>query len=355
MINVAIKDVKIGTLIDVKVTIEQPVKTEPDVPTTDSQSGALVRYSDFDAEGYPHTLTYAPKDTSTKVPDKFMGAGHQYAYHNYLSRIENIIQPEWIDTWGEMGLNASTRVSYISNWDNMIEFGSACFYSNGTVVGKKNYGLKVDHLPPNIQKIGSTCFRSVGNPEQPTWTALPNSITYIGSEAFAYINSSTKVLLVDCLPAQLSYLGNSAFYNNGFTIFQTESLHVPANLTYFGASALCGAAMEVKRIIFDGTPPDKFTNNVSGISPNALAGVLSALSELYVPWAEGKFTTEPFGCKNANLTIYRYTDWSDSDDGVPIIAGTTCFRHDGKIYKATSSGTLNKWNESWFKDVEVDS
>lgn len=351
MINVDMPTKEGITLATSGKYCEDNIKVTPSFEVEDSQANALVQYSDFDDEGYPHTATYCPKGTVTKLPNNFFGTDHYYAFQNYLERITTLNIPETVTEIGDTPL-LSRRLSTLSNWENITSFGSTNFYGNGKQVGQTVYGLNYDHLPPNLTYIGSECFRGFGYNGFKTWTTIPNTVTHLGSEAFGYVNSSYKILSLEKLPDNFEYLGNSCLYNNGFAIFACKTLHIPASLTYFGVTPIGGGAINVEKIIFDGTPPTTFANNARGVSPNALGGRLDKLSELYVPWAEGTFTTEPFGCKNANLVIYRYSDWVDSTEGVTIEAGTSCFKYDGKLYKATQSGTLTEWNDTYFEEVE---
>ena len=350
MINVDMPTKEGVTLATSGKYCEDNIKVTPSFEVEDSQANALIQYSDFDTEGYPHTATYCPKDNTTKLPNIFFGQSHQYAFSKYLERVTTLNIPETVTEIGNTVL-FSKRLSILSNWENITYFGDGNFYGNGVQVGQTIYGLNYDHLPPNLTHIGSTCFRGGGHKNCPIWTSLPETLTYLGTEAFAYINSGSKLLLIEKLPNNLEYLGNNCLQNNGYPIFTCKTLHIPESLVYFGATSLGGAAMNVEKIIFDGTPSTVFQNAVKGISPNGLGSRLDKLSELYVPWAEGTFTTEPFGCKNANLIIYRYSDWVDSVDGITIEAGTSCFKYNGKLYKAIQSGTLTEWDNTFFEEV----
>ena len=117
-------------------------------------------------------------------------------------------------------------------------------------------------IPDTIAYIGSHAFESCTNLEK---VKISNVIENIHENAFAYTGLTTVTL-----PTSLSNLGRYAF-------FKCESL---------------------KTVYFEGKPRSihKFTFNGC-----------NALTDIYVPWAEGEVADAPWGATNATIH-YNYKE-----------------------------------------------
>ena len=111
---------------------------------------------------------------------------------------------------------------------------------------------------------------------------LPNTVVSIGGYAFTGCSALTSI----SLPASLKTIGEEAFWGNGL-----RSLYVPENVKSIGTIAFknCTALAKVR---FEGTP--------TSIASDVFTGC-SALTDIYVPWAEGAVANAPWGATNATI------------------------------------------------------
>ena len=260
----------------------------------DVQGGKTGRiiYSDYDDEGYPHTLEYVPASSSdTKLSDRFISYGHPYTMIGWHSRIENIICPDYITELGIGGFSISKSVKSISNYDSLRIVGNNCFSG-------ERISLDVDHLPPNLEYIGDNGFER--SPNNYKITNIPNSVYYIGQSAFQYTNAN--YLQLSKLPTSLQYLGKNAFYNNGFQIFPEDEIVFPNGVVTIGYNCFGGGAYKTKTIKFLGKPE---TIDVSAFLLGTTNGSMKALTDIYCPWSEGEVANAPWGATNATI----HYDW----------------------------------------------
>ena len=134
------------------------------------------------------------------------------------------------------------------------------------------------------KQVGEGMFKRQDNI---TSVTIPNGIKYIGAECF---RGCLKLANVS-FPESLTELADKAFYSTNIS-----TVKLPASLTKIGAD--CFIASNVKKVYFNGTP--------TFVSPTAFAEN-NALTDIYVPWAEGAVSYAPWGATNATIH-YNYTE-----------------------------------------------
>jgi hypothetical protein len=136
------------------------------------------------------------------------------------------------------------------------ENGTAIIYYNGTASRFR--------IPDQLNGIPIKAILGWNNGEKLSVVVMPNSVSYIGKNAFSGHNLST-IDLPDCL----TYIGERAFVDNDFT-----SVTIPECVTYIGSDAFSGAFMHNERCSLI-LPPDAY------IGKHAFSGGI--INELVIP------------------------------------------------------------------------
>ena len=177
----------------------------------------------------------------------------------------------------------------------------AGLYMGDTAVHKVMFSI--DDVPGAEDMVAGLIDRSITNivfPDDMTevlprtfmqcvklnFDSLPNEITVIGERAFALC---TKLSL-STLPANLVEIQEYAFTQTDITITS-----IPASVQTIGVSAF-RYCRKIESLVFEGTP--------TSIDSTAFANT-TALTEIFVPWAEGEVANAPWGATNATIT-YNY-------------------------------------------------
>ena len=242
---------------------------------------ALLAFTDYDETGLPRTLIYNCPNTYTQEK-LFFG---NVSYNGFFSKaIKKAILPNYVTTISLRTFGGCSYLETLSNWDYITRIEEEAFGLNNGVFDKGNT-LQHTYLPPNLTYIGNAAFRKNG---MYIASELPDTLTYIANDVFAYGGNSNMTFTK--LPPNLTYIGNSAFA--GYFVF--EMLDIPATVDYIGTSAFNGGyhKTSLKSVKFRGTPTtvgnSAFTNN-------------TALTDIYVPWAEGEVANAPWGATNATI------------------------------------------------------
>lgn len=275
-----------------KVTVNVTIESD------NTSEKALLSFEDYDEEGFPSTLRYNCPDEATLDSLFYNGNANSGVFS---SKIKKVILPNYTTKISDKTFCGMSGIEELSNWDYIIHIGNQAFSRNNNIYDKGR-GIQHIYFPPNLTYIGdSGFFRTAGKIE----TEIPDTVTYIGNQAFQYGGNSSKVLTK--LPSNLTYIGDSAFA--GYFIF--EKLDIPATVDYIGTKAFDGgyhktSLIEVK---FRGTPT---TLGNTAFNSN------TALANIYVPWAEDNplSANAPWGATNA--TIHYNTTYNA--DGNPTTA-----------------------------------
>lgn len=274
-----------------KVTVSVEIES-------DNISGkALLSFEDYDEEGFPSTLRYNCPDEATLSHLFYTGNASSGVFS---SKIKKVILPNYTTKISDYTFCGMSGIEELSNWDYITYIGNQAFSRNNNTYDK---GRAIQHVyfPPNLTYIGNNgFFRNATKIE----TEIPDTVTYIGKQAFTYGGNSSKILTK--LPSNLTYIGDQAFMG----YFRFENLEIPAAVDYIGASAFDGRyhKNELKTVKFKGTPS---TIGTSVFVSN------TSLTNIYVPWAEDNplSADAPWGATNA--TIWYNTTYDA--DGNPII------------------------------------
>lgn len=126
---------------------------------------------------------------------------------------------------------------------------------------------------------------------------IPSSVEIIGNNAF-YGNGSLSSVT---LPSNLEAIGNQAFYNTSLA-----TITIPASVEYIGPRAFEGNYY-LTTIYFLGTPTTLGNTNVN----QQVFRNCNALTDMYVPWTSGTFSTfEGYISNTIGATIHY--EWQPS-------------------------------------------
>lgn len=258
----------------------------------DSDAKKGLYYLDDYVDGYPTTLYNNPtgETTSKNIINKNSNYGG-----SLLERIKKVVIPPTVTTIGENAFSGLEYLEDVTNWEYITHVNKSGF----EIATSAKPGLSYTNLPPNLIYIGDSAFyRNLMKIKG----EIPDTVTYIGKKAFQYGgNSEWKITK---LPPNLTYIGAEAFWSYRKLLI-TE---IPASVDYIGQCAFDGAydKTSLTLIKFRGVPSTvmdgAFRNN-------------NALTDIYVPWADGAVANSPWGATNAKI---HYNTTYDAD-GNPIV------------------------------------
>ena len=174
--------------------------------------------------------------------------------------------------------------------------------SIGTYAFQGCSSLALTALPAGVTSIGTYAFNGCS---KITLTALPEGVTSIGSDAFHGCSS----LALEALPAGVTSIGGRAFYNCkkcSFSVIPDSVITIGADaFDYIEGTTTLTIGSNVQTIGTDAfyRLPNLTTVTFKGTPSQIGTGAFNclALTDIYVPWAEGAVANAPWGASNATI------------------------------------------------------
>lgn len=278
----------------------QKVRTLPDRGSgsggSDIPEHAVIAFTDYNELGFPTTLINNCTDNSTlnKIFTSSAANAGRIPRH-----IQKIVVPDHVTTIGDYSFATMQNLQEISCWDNIESIGEGAFGLDNNDNTLPMNALSYTYFPPNLKYIGKISFRK----NLPKIASdIPDTVTYIGDQAFAYAGNSNWEITK--LPPALTYIGNSAFVSYRKLLI-TE---IPETVDYIGSTAFGGNYDKNSLTLI------KFRGKPSTVGTNVFQ-YNNSLVDIYVPWSEGEVANAPWGATNATI---HYNTTYDAD-GNPIV------------------------------------
>ena len=224
------------------------------------------------------------------------------ADHTHLSQVTvNAIPSKYIEPSGELEItaNGAYDVTEKASVEVNVESGDSnadaiwrglaeqtitdVTIPNGTAAIAQSafYGNNFVNvtLPESVTSIGESAFQNCPSLES---INLPSGLTEIGANAF----NACKKLAITEIPSGVTKLMSYVFAYNAATEF---TVHAGVTALYQGC---INRAPNMKKVTFLGTPT---TIHASAFS------YCTAITDIYVPWAEGEVANAPWGATNATI------------------------------------------------------
>ncbi len=197
---------------------------------------------------------------SVKLPDQLRVIGN-HAFHGCKMTAINI--PNLVTSIGDGAFSDCKRLTSITIPSSVIHIGENPFSgSNVRHVHCKSYFFEADNdgLYTKMKKSIIAFFN-----KEVTHFSIPNSVTYIGNDAFSEFDNLTSITI----PNSVKSIGNWAFYE----CKKLNSISIPNSVTSIGKGALCNC-----RNLESITIP----NSVSFIGERAFSGC-GTLTSICIP------------------------------------------------------------------------
>ena len=168
----------------------------------------------------------------------------------FCSSMTSVTIPESVTSIGDHAFESCNRLTSVTIPESVTSIGESAFTScdnlktltyNTNAIGSQFMGtgsLKTINIGDKVTRIADNAFNSCGL----TSITIPNSVTSIGEQAFAYCFDMTSVTFQE--GSQLESIGNEAF-----AYCELNSLDIPESVTTIGDNAFGG----IETIIYSGT------------------------------------------------------------------------------------------------------
>ena len=164
--------------------------------------------------------------TSVTIPDGVTSIGES-AFGS--CSLTSVTIPDSVSTIGECAFKVCSSLKSVTIGDSVTTIGGGTFYRcsnlqefNGKFASEDGRCLIIDGTLNSFAPAGLTEY------------TIPNSITTIGDDAFAWCSSLTSVTI----PDSVTTIGNSAFYYCS----RLTSVTIPDSVTTIGSSAFSGCS-----------------------------------------------------------------------------------------------------------------
>jgi hypothetical protein len=129
-----------------------------------------------------------------------------------MTNLKNVYTPTSMRVVGKASFAYCPRLEEVYLPETLTSIGFEAFYGQGSNAGSGLLGLRLDHLPTSVTRIGDRAFCMAG--DRITIKEIPNSVTHIGTQAF-----------MACGNVSVNHFGgeNSALQQVGFQAFRSAN------------------------------------------------------------------------------------------------------------------------------------
>lgn len=193
-----------------------------------------------------------------------------YGLNSDLDWLQSITLPEGLKTIGDYAFGGCRKITSINLPSTLQSIGKGAFRDWSKLLSIT--------IPSNVTQILSSTFSSCASL---TSVEFLGNVTTIGDYAFYMCSSLSSITL----PEGLTTIGREAFEECNL-----QTITIPASVTTLGYYCF-QYNRKLTTVTFKGTPTKIYSAFYTD----------TAITDIYVPWAEGAVSGAPWGATNATV------------------------------------------------------